>query len=524
MKKTKLSVLILALIMVLSMFAGCNTTKNEELDATEAPAPAVTDENTEPVAEPLEEYEIEAYFPGDTPLDFDLVMAEVEKQSADLNVKLKFQFVPWSDYGNKVMTKISAGEDFDLHLNAPWLHMQQLIASEAIMPWDDLLAEHGTNVLKQFATPIQYNKFDDKIYGIPLTDRLGAYNLVNVYRGDLREAVGMDVIKTDKEMEEYYYKVKEQFPDIIPFTWNGSNYAQFVGVWDDGRPHQVFQFGQNNCFVQVEYELDGTVDVDKIQPIYEWQPFIDAAKRSQQWYADGIIDPDVLAQTDMKGMMNAGRTAQGSDEYFNEPLLQESAPGAWTEYSMPYIDTEYKQITDFKAWNFLCLNAKAENPVRVTQWYNWIFEDQANYDLLQLGIEGIHWKLLNDGRYDYPEGVSLDSTYNFPGYVLMWNANFLRFNVNWPDTYPARHEVESDADNFIKGQLAGFTVDLTTVEDEIAKCSAVWAETIFVLSAGVVEDVDASLADAKKSLEAAGYLKVVEECKRQISEFIASQN
>ncbi len=69
-----------------------------------------------------------------------------------------------------------------------------------------------------------------------------------------------------------------------------------------------------------------------------------------------------------------------------------------------------------------------------------------------------------------------------------------------------------------------YTADLSVIEDEIAKCSAIWPETIFVLSAGVVDDVDASLADAKKALEAAGYLKVVEECKRQVAEYIASQN
>ena len=38
-----------------------------------------------------------------------------------------------------------------------------------------------------------------------------------------------------------------------------------------------------------------------------------------------------------------------------------------------------------------------------------------------------------------------------------------------------------------------YTADLFVIEDEIAKCSAIWPETIFVLSAGVVDDVDESL-------------------------------
>lgn len=193
MNKTRLLVLLLALIMVVSVFAGCQPeTEDEAIVATDAPAveddvEAVTDEPEATEEVPLEEYTIQAYFPGDTPIDFDIVLAAVEEKASDLNVILDFKFVPWSDYSDKVMTKISAGEDFDLHLNAPWMHMQQLIAAEAVQPWDDLIAKYGPNIVKEFETPIEFNKFEGKIYGIPLIDRLGAYSLVNSYRGDLCE-------------------------------------------------------------------------------------------------------------------------------------------------------------------------------------------------------------------------------------------------------------------------------------------------------------------------------------------------
>ena len=472
-----------------------------------------------------EPYTIQAYFPGDTPIDFDLVLEEAEKQAAadGINVDLEFIFFPWSDYADKIMTKMTAGEDFDLHLNAPWMHMQQLIASEAIQPWDDLIDMYGPNIKREFdESLIKYNSFDGKIMGIPLADRVGAYTFTTIYRGDLAKAVGMDSINSKAEMEEYWNRLRKQFPEIICLTWEASNHAGTLAYYEDGIPRTTYQFGQNNCFVQIPLGFDGKAQVDEILPIYEWEPFIRQVYKSREWYEAGIIEKDIMAQTDQKGLMNSGRHASGSDEVGNEPLLRAAAPGAYTVYQVQKYPDK-KSVSDFKAWNFLCMNSKTKDPEIVTRWYDWIYADQANYDLLGLGIEGKHWVDKGNFTYDIPKGIDATQNYRFPGYVLIWNAKFIKTSAQWPEGYTALRAIEADGDNFVMSELAGFTADLSAVEDEVAMCSALFPELIFTLTAGVIEDTEAGLANAKKQLEAAGYLKVVAEAQRQVKEFLANK-
>jgi putative aldouronate transport system substrate-binding protein len=180
-------------------------------------------------------------------------------------------------------------------------------------------------------------------------------------------------------------------------------------------------------------------------------------------------------------------------------------------------------VSDFKAWNFLCMNSKTKDPSIVTRWYDWIYADQANYDLIGLGIEGKHWVDKGNFTYDIPEGIDATQNYRFPGYVLIWNAKFIKTSAQWPEGYTALRAIEADGDNFVMSELAGFNADLSAVEDEVAMVSAIFPETIFTLTAGVIEDTEAGLANAKKQLEAAGYLKVVEEAQRQVKEFLANK-
>jgi len=161
----KIIAVCMILTMTVSMMAACGKKggeNNQVSSTTEVGTAAAAAETT---AQPLKEYKITALFPGDTPLDFDKVIAQAEKQVKDsLNVKLDFQFIPWADYGNKVMVKMTAGDDLDLHLNAPWLHMNQMISNKMIQPWDDLLAKNGTEVLKAFPEQmIKSNKFNGQI-------------------------------------------------------------------------------------------------------------------------------------------------------------------------------------------------------------------------------------------------------------------------------------------------------------------------------------------------------------------------
>jgi putative aldouronate transport system substrate-binding protein len=469
-------------------------------------------------------YTIQGIYPGDTPIDFDLVLRETEKRMAGtVNAKLDFTFIPWSDYGDKIKLKFAGGDAFDIHLNAPWLHMNELISQGALEPWDDLFKKYAPALKAKFPPNwFEANTFNGKIMGIPLGNTLGLIRGVYI-RKDLRVKYGLEKPDTFAEYESYLRAVAKNERGIIPLSWEGSKFSMeefYVGPSNG----LSYIFGQNTASVLVYEDAKG---IKPILPIYEDPATLEWIQMVRRWYMDGLVDPDVLSMTDEKGAFNSGRIASAKgDAHLMTPVqnvLEQAVKGAETEFVHFYGGGFKPRIpSDFKQWNFLCLNAKSRDKETVTNFIEWIYADHANYDLLQLGIKGKHWTDTGNMTFDYPAGVTLAKNYNFPGYVLLFNplydrdfAKALAEELQWK-------KVLKDPQAYLASRLMGFNANYDNIKTEIAQVSAVWPEVVFPLVAGVVDPTE-GIAKAKKALEAAGYLKIVEEARRQIEAHVVKK-
>jgi putative aldouronate transport system substrate-binding protein len=317
------------------------------------------------------------------------------------------------------------------------------------------------------------------------------------------------------DLEEYLRNVKENEEGVYPMTWIAST---------NFKPEHTFlnymNFGQNNCAVYIHFDEQG--NVLPIQPIYEDEKFLNWVDYANRWYQEGLIQKDIMAQKDDKGALFSGKAACGGVEPFEDSSLQANVPGG--SFESIYFTGEQGQdafVTDFKMWNFLCLNSKSKDPVRVTMFYDWIFADQANYDLLNYGIEGKHWIDTGNHTYDTPAGLDASLNYTFPGYVLLDNPVFDRIYEQGSEEYKKDLAFRRDVNNFTASALTGFTPNYDNIQNEMAKVGAIWAETIFALGAGVL-DPDEELEGIKEKLIAAGYDKIVEEAKSQVDAYLGS--
>ena len=68
--------------------------------------------------------------PSDKTAIFDSLLPVIEKGLAadGVNVKLDVIFVPWSDLATKTQVMLAGQDNIDLIFDAPWLHMNQMIA------------------------------------------------------------------------------------------------------------------------------------------------------------------------------------------------------------------------------------------------------------------------------------------------------------------------------------------------------------------------------------------------------------
>ncbi len=156
--------------------------------------------------------------PSEKTAIFDSVLPVIEKNLAadGLNLKLDVIFVPWSDLATKTQVMLAGQDQIDLIFDAPWLHMNQMIAQGYYEELSGLLDKYGSNILRTRPKEMwDANKFDGKIMGIPLGLFFQQPHSWSI-RKDLREGLGFKPIATYDDLVKYAYAVKKANPKMFP--------------------------------------------------------------------------------------------------------------------------------------------------------------------------------------------------------------------------------------------------------------------------------------------------------------------
>lgn len=137
------------------------------------------------------------------------------------------------------------------------------------------------------------------------------------------------------------------------------------------------------------------------------------------------------------------------------------------------LDEPHQIGTTFQAWNFACIPVTCKNPDRVMKFYDWVFSSQANDDLFELGVEGVHWNAVGDNGYEASTNPATGNNYNFSGYLMTWNPTLTRQSASIPEIILSDIEKCTDQTYFYKEIASGFSFDSSAVKTEAALISDV---------------------------------------------------
>lgn len=503
MKKGVLRTIVLGLVLV-----TCTTTLAVAAGSSESGADA------RPV-------DIKIMMPGDRDADFDLVREEAERRMAEdgLNYTIDAVFIPWSDLANKTQVTLASGEQVDLIFDAPWLHMSQMIAEGYYEPLDDLIAEHGPNLMRVRPDVMwEANSFGGKIMGIPM----GAYHNSGRtfhYRADLAEELGFDSIESYDELVDFMYEVKSEYPDMIPFTTHPT-------AVDMSMTQVRIQYDYD---LQVQYTgvlpqslvLTYMHNDGKVYNLFDQMPskILSYVQETRRLYEDGIINPDLAAGMDHNEMLRNGRAAVivSNDLKLNldaQRQLQDAVPGARLDYFTLYEFEPGANIASFIQGNFQCVPVISESKVEAIKFLNWTNASQENYDLLAYGIEGTHFEPVGDDQYE-----TLKPYRWFP-YAWVWNPVHDRIDAALPERDKEAAAFTQDASNFTPSVLLGFSFDASPVQNEIAVYNNL-ANEYYLIMNGIVEPVEAWESFKDRAYDAVKTVEV--ELQRQIDAWMAAK-
>ncbi|MGO4274756.1 DUF3502 domain-containing protein, partial [Paenibacillus sp. TAF58] len=168
------------------------------------------------------------------------------------------------------------------------------------------------------------------------------------------------------------------------------------------------------------------------------------------------------------------------------------------------------------AGSMLAISRTSKDPERAMMFINMLHSDKMLNNMLNFGIEGIHYVKKSDTVIDAEMG---SKKYN-PGSAWMFGNQFL--NYLQPNEDPQKWEKFKQFNNAGKPSPAlGFTFNSEPVKSEVAAVVNVNNQFQAALYTGSIEPDDV-LAKFKAKLKEAGLDKILAEKQKQLDEFLAA--
>ena len=153
---------------------------------------------------------------GTEPVGWQEVMAKYDEIGP--GVKLDVEWVSQGDMKDKLNLRLTAGEDYDLVFDAPFLKMKNFAADGIYAPLEDYFASgEYPNLQKAYdADLLKANYYFGHLYGIPNMRTYGNGIDCVYYRQDLADKYGIGQIDNYDELQQYFDAIYANDPTMVP--------------------------------------------------------------------------------------------------------------------------------------------------------------------------------------------------------------------------------------------------------------------------------------------------------------------
>lgn len=487
--------------------------------------------------------------------DFDRIAKKFEEETKDtLNIKLD---IIWSDaqtHREKVPLMMGNQEEADLVFDAYWMNLSTMHNQGAYATLNEyfnnpeypgLQAAFGGGFLDQVTDK------DGNIFAIPFTQAAEDIPVI-YYRKDLADKYNI-TIDSDEKLEEYFKAVQA---DIDAGTLSMTAPLGVGGTrafyWLDHdlyekRAANIFSIDSSNFGIGMEMEAAVSSDGKTVlgvatlgDPDEAYSSF--PAPYNKNTRTDRVVNkltkwatytqPDSQTENDAKtNLYFPGKVAATESNIGNYTEYDNATKALGGELGVYVYNPLMREGKPFvaaplTAWNFLCVPQQSTKKDQAMKFLDWLFSSSANHDLFELGIEGEDWEAVGEDEYRKLEG----SNYNFPGFEMTWNPNFIRTNADLPEAAKAVVKYGNDPDTYITSPIAGFTFDNTAtpeLQTAFAAVAVIQTEYQPQIMLGLTKDPAAAQAlvdEYYQKAEAAGLEVIREAVRTQLQEFLDAKN
>ena len=356
-------------------------------------------------------------------------------------------------------------------------------------------------------------KVDGEQYSIPGADSFGNFQ-VYALRKDIADEIGLGdkhgAKMTLDELDPYLQKAEELHPELC---WQGDMWVKPIQEIDDlGDGHALgvlMNRGYQDTTIVNYYASD------------EFRAYCERCKK----YADeGMIRDDPLNNS-LAGsaMINDGICGgfmfEGYSCDYANSLMKAQCPN----YPMIVFQLTEPGCDNSCVYNGWQISSICEHPDEAMKLLYLAYTDETVGRLLAMGIEGVTYKVDENGCAWYADGVTADNCgwnmsapWFYPNECLC-----LPFETDYATYYSGMVEFWHDP-SVRYSEATGFVFDNKPVFDQVKACNAIVDEYRAALMAGQV-DVDEYLDRFNEELKDNGIDEIVAEMQKQLDAFVAAK-
>lgn len=522
----KLLSLLLAGIMTVSL-AACGDTNAANQPSGSAPSSAeqgdvestggADDESgadTSTAIDTSERVDLVFYVMGNAPKDEAMVEDAINEILLDkVNATVDFQFSTWTDYNQKYSMTLTS-QAADLIYIANWLKYGQLAKSGAFLELDEML-DTVAPALKELVGEEKLNmcSVDGAVYAIP--SAWSEYTCPGLnYREDLRVLYDLPVPDSLENMEAYFDGILANDPNqgILALTADSVTGNLQIGFPAAAVLNIKYPWVTNNG---LPYGLAANYDTPN--DVYDYwfsDDFVEDAKMFKRWADKGYWSRSALSDSNndesyKNGLCVAQVSGMNPSKQAGNVTSFESAGDGWLSDYIAYGEVTGVIYPGHATQNGTSIVRGCKNPERALMVLELLMCDQELNNLVQAGIEGVHYEITEDGFYENLTPAGEDQPFPYEGFST-WNLRNGDYrlqtqnDVLLQDMFD-KYETLGAQTKFPNTDIySGFTEDYSAYQTERAAVSNVISQYLAPIQAGLVSDPEAAVEEFRAKVTEAG--------------------
>lgn len=449
------------------------------------------------------------YMADQQPMEEEVFAAVNAELASKYGIAVDFHRLDGSAYNDRMNVLLAAQEPIDLFFIANWsLNYNQKLAQGALMPLDDLIAEHAPKLLPSLPSFLMdVTLYEGDHYAVPnyqtiVNQRafLVQQSLADQYGLDVEALKGLPLKEMLEEFEPFLAEIKAHEPELFAIApeWTWDAYFEDIGgarILVEEAPAVVLEDGE----------------------LLEYKSGLEETYR--EWYRRGYIRRDVAtASADEKDRDKSNlRYALWAAPY-KLGAEAEAAARYGTEIAMmpfnkPFVGAQAGIATMYAISTF------AQEPEAAIRFVEVMNTDADLYNMMCFGIEGETYEIVGPNRIDFITNADGEKLYH-PKRDWMFGNQFNAYLIpGMPDgIWEATDELNRSAQ---ASPARGFNVNLEPVRDIQARVRAAdqeyWGtEFLYIDDDEKYRELQQERLD--KTIRA-GALDVREEIQRQLIEW-----